>query len=100
LGKLPQGRLDKTLSRWAVRMEDENNNWFEIMTGVRQSCFRFLLLVLIVIDWVVRKVTSEGNLELSYSWDSHSVLSDLGSASDVAVLRKSVAETTRTRKTS
>ena len=46
-------------NKCCVRHDGEHSDWFQVKTGVRQGCIISPLLFLIVIDWVMRKATSD-----------------------------------------
>ncbi|VDP34047.1 unnamed protein product [Schistosoma mattheei] len=57
---------------------------FEVKTGVRQGCLLSFFLFLLVIDWITKTSTSEGNDWTQ--WTSRMQLDDLNFACDLALL--------------
>ena len=57
---------------------------FPVKSGVRQGCILSLILFLVVIDWVMRKTTSDRPRGIQ--WSPFSCLEDLDFADDLAVI--------------
>ncbi len=71
-------------SQCAVVDENGRTDWFEVKSGVKQGCNMSGFLFLLVIDWVMRKTTSEGNNGIR--WNFMQQLDDLDFADDIALL--------------
>ena len=65
---------------------DNNNNteWFDIETGVRQGCLLSPILFILAIDWVMRKTT--GDRKRGIQWGLFNQLEDLDFADYLALL--------------
>ena len=68
----------------AVEDQGETCEWFDIKTGVKQGCNMSGFLVLIVMDWVMRKAVGGG--ENGIEWKLTSKLDDLDFADDIVLL--------------
>ena len=68
----------------AVMEERETTEWFELRTGVKQGCVMSGFLFLLVIDWVMKRATSEARRGIR--WNFMTVLEDLDFADDIALL--------------
>ena len=73
-------------SRCAVRADGQQGEWFQIVTGVRQGCLLSPLIFLLVVDWILKRSTS--NNECGLPWNEGQTLTDLDFADDIAVLEK------------
>ena len=83
-------RLIRTMyegSLSCVRVGQENTEWFEINTGVRQGDVLSPFLFNVVLDWVMRRVE---NLDGGLSWLQGSFLKDLDYADDICLISSSV----------
>ncbi|VDP51700.1 unnamed protein product [Schistosoma curassoni] len=60
---------------------------FEVKIGVRQGCLLSLFLFLLVIDWIMKTSTCEGNRGIQ--WTSRIQMDDLDFADDLALLSQS-----------
>ena len=67
-----------------VRHEGQHSDWFHVKTGVRQGCVISPTLFLVVIDWVMRKATSDRATGLV--WGLTARLEDCDFADDIALL--------------
>ena len=63
---------------------NETSNWFKIKSGVKQGCVVSGFLFLLVIDWVMRKVTADKKRGIR--WNFNTVLEDLDFVDDFALL--------------
>jgi len=70
-------------SNSAVRIDGDLSGWFQVVTGVRQSCILSPLLFAITIDWVLRRTTerTDGGI----TWLDDARLCDLDFADDIAI---------------
>ena len=68
----------------AVVDKCELGDWFEIKAGVKQGCNMSGFLFLLVIDWVMRRTT--GNGERGIRWNFTTKLDDLDFADDIALI--------------
>jgi hypothetical protein len=75
-------------SSFCVRTDNGNADFFNIETRVRQGCILPPLLFILVVDFVMRKVTKERNIDIQRSTQTR--LNDLDFADDIVLL----AETT------
>ena len=67
-----------------VRHDGEQTEWFHVKTGVRQGCVISPTLFLVVIDWMMRKVTSDRPRGIT--WGLTARLEDCDFADDIALL--------------
>ena len=74
----------------AVIEERETAEWFEIKTGVKQGCVMSGFLFLLVIDWVMKRATSEARRGIR--WNFMTVLEDLDFADDIALLSSKIQD--------
>ena len=74
----------------AVIEERETTEWFEIKTGVKQGCVMSGFLFLLVIDWVMKRATSEASRGIR--WNFMTVLEDLDFADDIALLSSKIQD--------
>ena len=70
-----------------MRADGQQGEWFQIVTGVRQGCLLSPLIFLLVVDWILKRVTN--NNECGLPWSEGQKLTDLDIADDIAVLEKS-----------
>ena len=68
----------------AVMDEGKESTWFKVKTGVKQGCVLSGFLFLLVIDWIMREVTSDNKNGLR--WKMTSKLEDLDFADDIALV--------------
>ena len=68
----------------AVMDEGKESTWFKVKTGVKQGCILSGFLFLLVIDWIMREVTSDNKNGLR--WKMTSKLEDLDFADDIALV--------------
>ena len=68
----------------AVLLNNKTTEWFAVKSGVRQGCIISPILFLVVIDWVMRKTTSDQRRGIT--WSMFSTLEDLDFADDIALL--------------
>ena len=68
----------------SILLEQEQTEWFEVKSGVRQGCILSPILFLVVIDWVMRQTTSDSPRGIQ--WTLTSFLEDLDFADDLALL--------------
>ena len=64
--------------------EGKESTWFKVKTGVKQGCVLSGFLFLLVIDWIMREVTSDNKNGLR--WKMTSKLEDLDFADDIALV--------------
>ena len=67
-----------------MRHDGEQTEWFHVKTGVRQGCVISPTLFLVVIDWMMRKVTSDRPRGIT--WGLTARLEDCDFADDIALL--------------
>ena len=78
-----------------VRHEGKQSEWFHVKTGISQGCVISPVLFLVVIDWVMRRVTVDQPRGLV--WGLTARLEDCNFADDIALLshnQKSIQEKT------
>ena len=68
----------------SVILSNTSSEWFPVKSGVRQGCTLSPILFLVVIDWVMRKTTSDKPRGIQ--WTLFSQLEDLDFADDLAFL--------------
>ena len=68
----------------SVILNNTSSEWFTVKSGVRQGCILSPILFLVVIDWVMRKTTSDKPRGIQ--WTLFSQLEDLDFADDLAFL--------------
>ena len=68
----------------SVILSNTSSEWFTVKSGVRQGCILSPILFLVVIDWVMRKTTSDKPRGIQ--WTLFSQLEDLDFADDLAFL--------------
>ena len=68
----------------SVILSNTSSEWFPVKSGVRQGCILSPNLFLVVIDWVMRKTTSDQPRGIQ--WTLFSQLEDLDFADDLAFL--------------
>ena len=68
----------------SVILSNTSSEWFPVKSGVRQGCILSPILFLVVIDWVMRKATSDKPRGIQ--WTLFSQLEDLDFADDLAFL--------------
>ena len=68
----------------SVIISNTSSEWFTVKSGVRQGCILSPILFLVVIDWVMRKTTSDKPRGIQ--WTLFSQLEDLDFADDLAFL--------------
>ena len=76
-----------TPARFKQIMKDHDctiSDWFQVKSGVRQGCILSPILFLVVIDWTMRKTTSDKPRGIQWNLFSH--LEDLDFADDLAIL--------------
>ena len=71
--------------RCAVEHESKLSNWFPVMSGVRQGCVMSGFLFVLVIDWIMRKITRR---KRGTQWGLYT-MEDLDFADDLALLSTS-----------
>ena len=70
-----------------VRHMGQQSEWFQVKSGVRQGCVISPLLFLVVIDWVMKRSTSDRPRGIT--WNSFDNLEDEDFADDIALLAHS-----------
>ena len=72
-------------SECAVHTGSKLTEWFQVTPGVKQGCEMsgFLFLLVILIDWIMRKATADNNTGIR--WKFTSKLEDLDFADDIAL---------------
>ena len=65
----------------------QQSEWFQVKSGVRQGCVISPLLFLVVIDWVMKRSTSDRPRGIT--WNSFDNLEDEDFADDIALLAHS-----------
>ena len=68
----------------SVILSNTSSEWFTVKSGVRQGCILSPILFLVVVDWVMRKTTSDKPRGIQ--WTLFSQLEDLNFADDLAFL--------------
>ena len=76
-----------TGNQCCVRHENQQSEWFQVKTGVRQGCVISPVIFLIVMDWVMRRATADKPRGLV--WGLTSYLEDCDFADDIALLSHS-----------
>ena len=76
-----------TGNQCCVRHENQQSEWFQVKTGVRQGCVISPVIFLIVIDWVMRRATADKPRGIV--WGLTSFLEDCDFADDIALLSHS-----------
>ena len=71
-------------NRCCVRHAGKHSDWFQVKTGVRQGCIISPLLFLVVIDWVMKKATSDKPRGII--WNVFSRLEDCDFADDIGLI--------------
>jgi Reverse transcriptase (RNA-dependent DNA polymerase) len=71
-------------SRCAVTVDRQLEDWFQIVTGVRQGCILSPLLFLLVMDWTLRR--SADDFKCRIQWIDGGRLTDLDFAYDIVLL--------------
>jgi len=67
-----------------VRHDGEQTEWFRVKTGVRQGCVISPTLFLVVVDWMMRRVTRDRLRGIT--WGLTARLEDCDFADDIALL--------------
>ena len=62
----------------------ETSDWFKIMSGLKQRCVMSGFLLLLALDWIMRKTTADKRRGIR--WNLTTVLEDLDFADDIALL--------------
>ena len=71
-------------SECAVLDEGVESEWFKVKTGVEQGDVMSGFIFLLVVDWIMRRTTENGNTGIR--WKFMSKLEDLDFADDIALL--------------
>jgi len=71
-------------NRCCVRHDGKHSDWFQVKTGVRQGCIISPLLFLVVIDWVMKKATSDKPRGITWNVFNH--LEDCDFADDIGLI--------------
>ena len=71
-------------NRCCVRHGGQNSEWFQVKSGVRQGCVISPLLFNIVIDWVMKRATSDKPRGIT--WNGFGHLEDEDFADDLALI--------------
>jgi len=74
----------------AVIDESETSEWFTIRSGVKQGCVMSGFLFLLIIDWIMRRTTS--NKVRGIRWNVNTFLEDLDFADDLALMSSRLSD--------
>ena len=74
--------------RCSVLLDGILSEWFDVNSGVRQGCILSPILFLVVIDWVMRRTTSDKQRGIQWTLFTH--LEDLDFADDLACLSTNI----------
>ena len=64
--------------------------WFQVKSGVKQGCNMSGFLFLLVIDWIIIKVTADNDTGIG--WNFTSMLEDLDFADDIALISNNIQQ--------
>ncbi|CAF4543326.1 unnamed protein product, partial [Didymodactylos carnosus] len=67
-----------------VKVNEEENTWFKIKTGVRHGCILSSLLFIIAIDWVLQKALTDQKLGIKLNHKQE--IEDLDFADDIVLI--------------
>ena len=71
-----------------IKTEEGYSEFFDIRSGVRQGCILSPFLFIILVDFMMRKATKDDTHGIK--WSTHSKLSDLDFADDIALIDTSI----------
>ena len=68
----------------SVVEQREQTMWFEITTGIKQGCVMSGFLILITVDWIMRR--TKGRHRNGIGWNLTGMLEDLAFADDIVLV--------------